>query len=225
MQAVRRSIRLASFVAVAILGTACGKITIPANLNFDSSGTNEIAIQALGQTLALPLVGGISANVTVDTNKIFSPSGLLVTIAASDVRIAGPSQTFLGLETGTLCVRNNANDPTVASALVKLGKPITADFHFGVEATSTLIASLVPGGLLTLSQDVDNAPLNIDFGKILKLQIDGAITSNVVLMGQLPANVPILGGAPYTLTASLASSLKKAQGPLIDECAPFRAGS
>lgn len=220
MQNVRRFVQAASLVAVAFVGTACGKISIPAHMVLDANETNEISIAALGQNLTIPLTGGLAAKVVIDTKNLLSPQGIVTTIKADTVEIAGPSVSFIGLETGTLCARENAADPTVATAYIKLFGQSVADFHFAAEATTALLGGLIPGGILPLTQDVDDLPLNIDFKKLLRLDLSGLSTSGVIA-GTVPADIPLIGGAPFTLTISMKGSTKAAKGPLLDECRPF----
>jgi len=220
MKSIRCFVQIASLVAVAFVGTACGKISIPANLIMDPAKTNEFSVNALGQTLAIPLTGGLAAKVILDTSKLLSPQGIVTTIKADNVEIAGPSVTFAGLPVGTLCARENVADPTVATAYIKLFGQSIADFHFAAEATTPLLAALIPGGILPLSQDVDDLPLNIDFKKLLHLDLGGLSTSGVIA-GTVPADIPLIGGAPFTLTVSMKGSSKAATGPLLDECRPF----
>lgn len=220
MQNVRRFAQIASLVAVAFTGTACGKISIPAHLVMDPAETNEISVDVFGTPLTIPLQGGLSANVSIDTRTLLSPQGITTTIKAKSVEIAGESVSFLGIPTGTLCARENVADPTVATAHVKLFGQSLADFHFSAEATSTLLAGLIPGGILPLAQDVDDMPLEIDFKKLLKLDLSG-LRTQAVLAGTLPAEVPVLGGRPYALTITMIGSLKAPSGPLLTECRPF----
>lgn len=217
---VRRLVQIASLIAVAFTGTACGKISIPANLVMDPTAENTMSVDVFGTPLTLPLQGGLSTQVSIDTRSLLSPSGITTTIKASSVEIAGASAKFLGLETGTLCARESASDPTVATAHIKLFGQSLADFHLATEATSTLIASLIPGGLLSLVQDIDDMPLTLDFKKLLKLDLSG-LRTEASLGGTLPADAGILAGRPYNITITMIGSLKKATGPLLDECRPF----
>jgi hypothetical protein len=220
MQSIRRLAQIASLVAVAFTASACGKITIPAFMNMDPNATNEISVNAFGQNLTIPLLGGLGAKVTVDTRTLLSPSGILTTIKADSLEIAGPSVTFLGLNTGTLCARENAADPTTATAHVKLFGQSLADFHFSAQATSALIDQLLQGGTLDFAANVDDLPLQIDFAKLLRLDLSG-LRAEAVLAGTLPADVPVLGGAPYTFSVSMIGSLKAVSDPLLTECRPF----
>lgn len=221
MQNLRRFVQAASLVAVAFVGTACGKISIPAHMILDPNDVNQISIDLGTSQLVIPLHGGLSAKVTIDTRTLLSPSGILTTIAADSVEIAGDSVLFGGaIPTGTLCARENKADPTTATAHIKLFGPSLADFHFSAEATSTLIAGLIPGGILGLTSDIDDLPLQIDFGKLLRLDLSG-LRAEAAIGGTLPATVPLLGGRPYTLTVAMFGSLKAATGPLLDECRPF----
>jgi len=220
MKSVRCFVQIASLVAVAFAGTACGKISIPAHLVMDPAETNEISIDVFGSPVNIPITGGLAAKVVINTNSLLSPSGILTTIAADSVEIAGASTDFLGLPTGTLCARENAADPTVATAHIKLFGQSLADFHFAAEATSSLLATLIPGGILPLSQDVDDIPLDIDFKKLLRLDLSG-IKTQAVLASTLPPSIPILGGQPITITITMVGSFKGATGPLLTECRPF----
>lgn len=220
MQNVRRFIQIASLAAVAFAATACGKITIPVNLVMNPAKTNEFKIDLGSDALKLPLTGGLASKIALDTNKLFSPQGIAVIIAMDSVEIAGASASFAGLETGTLCARENKADPTVATAFVKIFGTSVADFALSSEATSTLLAGLVPGGILRLAVAADDVPLKIDLKKLLRLDLSG-VSVETVIEGTLPADVPLLGGAPLTMTVALEGSLKKATGPLLDECRPF----
>lgn len=228
----RLALRAAALVVAALATTACGKITVPAYLNIDqSAGANAISIdltQTFGTTLVIPLVGGIHGKITVDTSKLFSsPDGIFGTIVGDQITIAGENTSFLGLPTGTLCVRQDPNTPTTGTVLIRLDDKSKVDLNFAAQATSSLVKQLVASGILPLQTSADDVPLHLDWSKLLKLNLNGAITTAPVVQGTLPADLPLIGGAPYTLEVHLTSSTKAATDALLSDptCVDFQAGN
>jgi len=233
----RLALRAAALAFAALATTACGKITVPAYLNLDqNAGANAMTIDlsntifgSVQPQLVLPLVGGIHGKIVVDTSKLLSsPNGILGTIVGDQITIAGPTEPFIGSptgDTGTLCVRQDPNTPTTGTVLIRLDNKSKADLNFAAQATSSLIALLVNGGILPLDTSADDVPLQIDFLKLLQFNLNGAIKTAPVIQGNLPADVPFIGGAPYTLEIHLTSSTKASSDPLFADCSSFFQGN
>ena len=219
-----RSRRLALAPAlVAFVGlTGCfGVVKIPANLNIDPTKTSKLTIDFLGTPVVIPLHGGIQGEFDAILANLLTPKGILATVKGDAITLAGESAKIFTLDTGTLCIGQNPDDPTVGTALINLVKGSSADIHFGGLATSTLIAELVPSGTVALGVDADDVPLKIDISKLLKLQIDGAISTDVVTTGTIPDDVPLLAGSSFTLEAHLVSAQKPSNDPLLADCQAF----
>ncbi len=235
----RLALRAAAIVFAAMATTACGKINIGSYLNIDqSAGTNAISIDLSGTifgqvqpALTIPLVGGMHGTITVDTSKLLSsPNGIMGTIVGDSINIAGQSQpTIISPtgETGTLCVRQDPSTPTTGSVLIRLDNKSVADFDFAAQATSSLLSLLTPTGVLPLDAVADNVPLQIDFLKLLTFNLNGAIKTAPSIAGTLPATVPFIGGAPYSLQIHMTSSTKPPADALLSDptCVAFQAGS
>jgi len=220
-----RSILVAALFGIAIGSSGCinpGVVKIPANLNIDpSAGPSTITLNVLGTPVVIPLHGGIQGEFDADLRNVLTPQGIFATIKGNSITIAGDSVKIFSFTNGTLCVGQNPDDPTVGTALINLFTGSTADIHFGGLATSTLIANLTDTGTIALSVDADKIPLKIDLGKILKLNFEGAIKTDVNVTGTIPADVPLLAGSPFTMVAHLSSSLKPSNDPLLADCADF----
>lgn len=228
----RLALRAAALVFAALATTACGKITVPAYLNIDqSAGVNAISIdltQTFGTTLVIPLVGGIHGKIVIDTSKLLSsPNGIMGTIVGDQITIAGANTSFLGLPTGTLCVRQDPNTPTTGTVLIRLDNKSQADLSFAAQATSQLVQMLVQSGVLPLVAVADDVPLQIDFLKLLSFNLNGAIKTAPAIEGNIPADIPLIGGAPYKLEVHLTSSTKAATDALLADptCVDFQAGN
>jgi hypothetical protein len=216
-----RRLALAPALAALVALTGCfGVVKIPANLNIDPTQTSKLTLDFLGTPVVIPLHGGIQGEFDADLKNLLTPKGILATIKGNAITIAGESAKIFTLDTGTLCIGQNPDDPTVGTALINLVKGSSADIHFGGLATSTLIAKLVSGGI-ALGVDADDVPLKIDLGKLLKLQIDGAIQADVVTTGTIPDDVPLLAGASFTLETHLVSALNPSNDPLLADCQAF----
>ena len=217
-----RRLALAPALAALVALTGCfGVVKIPANLNIDPTQTSKLTLDFLGTPVVIPLHGGIQGEFDADLKNLLTPKGILATIKGNAITIAGESASLFGLETGTLCIGQNPDDPTVGTALINLFKGSSADIHFGGLATSTLIAQLVASGTVALGVDADDVPLKIDVGKLLKLQIDGAIRADVVTTGTIPDDVPLLAGSSFTLETHLVSALQPSSDPLLADCQAF----
>ena len=217
-----RRLALAPALAAFVSLTGCfGVVKIPANLNIDPTRTSKLTIDFLGTPVVIPLHGGVAGEFDADLKNLLTKQGIVATIKGNAITIAGESASLFGLQTGTICIGQNPNDPTVGTALINLVKGSTADIHFGGLATSDLIAQLVASGAIALGVDADDVPLKIDIGKLLKLQIDGAISTDVVTTGTIPDDVPLLAGSTFTLETHLVSAQKPSQDPLLADCQAF----
>jgi len=220
-----RSILVAALFGIALGSSGCinnGVVKIPANLNIDpSAGQSAITLNVLGTPVVIPLHGGIQGEFDADLRNLLSPQGIIAMIKGNSITIAGDPVKIFSFKNGTLCVGQNPADPTVGTAIINLFKGSQADIHFGGLATSDLIANLTDTGTVALSVDADDVPIKIDLGKLLKLNFEGAIKVDVDVTGTIPDDVPLLAGAPFTMTAHLASSLKPSNDPLLADCADF----
>jgi len=217
-----RRLALASALVALVVLTGCfGVVKIPANLNIDPNQTSTLTIDFLGTPVVIPLHGGVQGEFDADLKNLLTRQGIVATIKGNAITIAGDSAKIFNLDTGTLCIGQNPNDPTVGTALINLFTGSSADIHFGGLATSTLIAQLVAGGAIALGVDADDVPLKIDVGKLLKLQIDGAIRADVVTTGTIPDDVPLLAGSSFTLETHLVSALQPSDDPLLADCQAF----
>jgi hypothetical protein len=220
-----RSVLVAALFAIAVGSSGCiskGVVKIPANLNIDpSAGPSQITLNVLGTPVTIPLHGGIQGEFDADLHNLLSPQGIVAGIKGNAITIAGDPVKIFGFKNGTLCVGQNPEDPTVGTALINLIKGSKADIHFGGLATSDLIANLTDSGTVALSVDADDVPIKIDLGKLLKLQIDGAIKVDVSVTGTIPDDVPLLAGSPFLLETHLTSAKNPSTDPLLADCQDF----
>ena len=220
-----RSALVAALVGIALGSSGCiskGVVKIPANLNIDpSAGPSQITLNVLGTPVTIPLHGGIQGEFDADLRNLLSPQGIVAGIKGNSITIAGDPVKIFGFKNGTLCVGQNPADPTAGTALINLIKGSTADIHFGGLATSDLIANLTDTGTIALAVDADDVPLKLDLGKLLTLQIDGAVKVDLSVTGTIPDDVPLLAGSPFLLETHLTSAKNPAADPLLADCQAF----
>jgi hypothetical protein len=228
----RLALRAAAIVFAALATTACGKISISAYLNIDqSAGTNAITVdlsQKLGPGVALgiPLVGGTHGKIVIDTSKLLSsPDGILGMFYGDQITIAGLPQNNLNLPLGTLCVRQNPDEPTSGTVLIRLDGKSKANFNFAAQAINVDASPLLTIPQMDLDASATDVPLQIDFLKLLSFNLNGAIKATASIQGVLPDGVPLFGGAPFALDTHLTSSTKASTDAGLAPCADFFAGN
>jgi hypothetical protein len=209
-------------------------VPLPATMDFllsEPPNPSSLTVTFAGQELVFPLHGGVKARMIVDPNDSFSSSGPQVLVGVDEISIAAESVTVsiagFTVDTGTTCAAENPDDPSTGT-ISFAPDPFTAnptiaraDFHFSSVATNPLIQQTIPAGEVALAGDVTDAPVEIDVAKLQAGNFDGAIIAPVQISGNLPAEVPLLGGAPFVLQSTLESSTHPSSHPLLAECAPF----
>ena len=214
--------------------TGLQPIPLPAETNFvlsEPPDPSSLTVTAAGKQFVFPLHGGAKAHIIVDPDNSVSSDAPRGFVAVDEISIAGESVTLriggFTVDTGTTCAAENPADPSTGTVTLE-PDPFTsnptiarADFHFSSLATSTLIQNTLPEGEVALAGDVTDAPVQIDVAKLRAGSVDGAIKTPVRISGNLPADIPLLGGAPFVLKSTLESSTHPSSHPLLAECAAF----
>jgi hypothetical protein len=201
MRRIARPIRWLP-VVVALAGFGCGKIDLPVIFGLvGDSNAMSVTVPALGGATIgpSPLTGGAEATVEVnlDPFKLFSPQGLVASIQVNSVLIAAASVNFLGLDTGSICVFDDPNNPGGGLAFLR---PLQqqADFTLTMYTlvNSPLLSSLLgppPTGL----------PFPAEIDKTVPLTLNDLFS----LLGGKGAGIQISDSVSYTLTADDVGSI------------------
>jgi hypothetical protein len=231
--------RIARFVQIGLLATllgsgsvGCGDIDIPIDLGL--VGDNTITITAEGAPpLQTSLVGGVETTISVDIGlfSLLNPNGIMAGIAVDDLLFAGDNIPILGgiLNTGTLCVEQNLDNPGGGSAHLRIFQG-EADF---LMALNTLIRPTDPNFVILLDSlgladgfpfdtvvDVQDVPLS--FGDLFGLLLGGGGSGGLELSQDisttLPADIPFFGGATVDASLTLATVDEIPMDPLLADC-------
>jgi hypothetical protein len=219
---LRLSVTLA---IVAIVGTA--QYEMPLVLELDPEQPNTLVLVEPfqgGAARTSRLVGGVETTLVFDAAKLLTREGVMATIRVDAVRLAGTSIDILGLiPTETLCIVPN---PDLASGGVAHLRPVqgTASMELTLEtlsfATNPALEGVVPpipfGALVE-----DEFPLSLVQMLGLLTGQEGVISIHQVLQDFLPPEIPVLGGAEVTVTATFANTQAIDPDPLLDDCDAF----
>jgi hypothetical protein len=216
----RCAIGALAFAISALGGLGCAEVGVSSFANLDPAGHSAliIGLDALGlDPIEVPLQGRLKGTATVRGGSLLSSEGLRVFLNVDSIQVAGPSADVSGISTGTICISGNPDDPSGGVAYVRRFRSSEADIHLAAIATSQLLEALAPGGI-AVATDLNDVSLRIDWRRLLLLNLEGAIRASVVVMLELPADVPLLSGAPVTLVLDLVSSSKPSSAPLLSDC-------
>lgn len=226
----RPQLLLAALVAATSIG--CGQIEIPVHFSLVGDNTISLEVPAFpppDNVFGSILVGGAEATVIVDLNpfELFSPQGLVAAIVVDRVSIAGTSIDIFGLQTGTICIYDDVDDPGGGFAFMRPLKE-EADFTLTlntlIAVTDPFIRSLFPDPLPFSAAIDETVPLTL--ADLLGLFVGGGagLELSQELQSTLPADIPILGGSIVTANLTLATTETFPEDPMLDECEAFLAG-
>ena len=223
---------LASALAVPALAAALISIqtSVSTWLVFDPTAENRLSIELppdLGGTTGTELVGGVLATLHFDLISLLLDLPLSVDVTVDEIRVAGasfvPLPNLPALQTGTICVTADPNDP--GSGMVTL--PLLALPHIEAEMNTVTyltsgLASLFPDGIPLAASIEDD--LEVDLRALLLNRFAaGPVAVDTAAEGVIPADILLLGGRPFSMQVKILNSLTPPEDPLLDECADFLA--
>jgi hypothetical protein len=217
--------RFGRFVQLGLLATllgsgsiGCGSVDIPVDLAL--VGDNTISIEAEGSPpLATTLVGGVETTISADLGlfSLLNPNGIMAGITVDDLLFAGENIPILEdiLNTGTLCIEQNPDNPGGGSAHMRLLQG-QADF---LMALNTLIRGTDPGFVALLDAlgygagfpfdtvvEAYDVPFSlVDMLGLLSGTSSGGLEINQDISTTLPADIPFFGGATVNASLTLAT--------------------
>lgn len=226
-----------STTALAMAGLISGIISVQASVStwlvFDPSAENRLEIDLpadLGGPTGTRLVGGVLATLHFDPVSVILAKPLAVGVTIDDVRVAGESFAAVpsvpGLETGTICVTADSDDPGAGVVTVPvLGLPrISADMRTVTVLTSPVVGPLFPDGIALTAHIEDE--LGLDLRALLRNRfLAGPVSVETEAAGTIPPDIALLGGQPFRLAVTILNSLQRPEDPLLDECDAFLGAS
>lgn len=198
-------------------------------LVFDPTADNRLTIEAppeLGGPAGTQLVGGVRTTLHFDAVRLLLNLPLTVDVSVDEIRVAGASFAPLGvlptIETGTLCVTADADDPGAGSVTVPLlGLP-----HIQAEMRTisypTGLPTLFPDGIALAAAIEDDIAVDLR-ALLLNHFAAGPVAVDTTAQGVIPADVALLGGQPFSMQVKILNSLQPPRHPLLDECAALLA--
>jgi hypothetical protein len=215
-------------MAGVVAGLVSVQTSVTTWLVFDPSSDNRLTIEEpadLGGPTGTRLVGGVLATFSFDATKLLLHLPLKADVRIDEVRVAGESFAAIAaiplLQTGTICVTGDPNQPGTGTVTVPLiGLPtIDADMRTVTFLTSAL-GDFFPDGI-ALSAHIEE-PLEVDLRALLANGFTaGPVAVDAEAEGTIPPDVVFLGGLPFSIHAKILNSLTPPEDPLLDECAAF----
>lgn len=219
--------------ALFTMNVGCGQIQLP--VTFALKGENTISLEIPffppgRNVFTSELVGGADATVSVDLNPfhLFTPNGLAAMITIDQVRIAGTAIDLLGLNTGTICIYDDVENPGGGIAYLR---PLRREGDFNlafntlIAVTDPFILGLFPDPLPFAAEVSATVPITLsDLFGLLAGSSTGGIELSQELTSTLPEEVPILGGSLVTADLTLATVEDFPVDPLLDDCEAFLSG-
>lgn len=193
-------------------------------LVFDPSAENRLTIDVpaeLGGPTGTELVGGVLATLHFDPVRLLLNLPLSVDVTVDEIRVAGasfaPLQSLPTIQTGTICVTADSNDP--GSGAVTL--PLLAPPHIAAEMRTitylTALSFLFPDGIALTAAIEDE--IEVDLRALLRNRFAaGPVAVETQAQGVIPPDVALLGGRPFSMQLTILNSLQPPQHPLLDEC-------
>jgi hypothetical protein len=220
-------------VLLAFSGPACGQIELP--VDFALKGENTISLEVPffppgSNVFETFLIGGAEATVIIDLNpfELFDPQGLVALLTIDRVRIAGSPIDLFGLNTGTICVYDDPENPGGGIAYLRpLHQEADFDLNFRtlISVTDPFLGGLLPGALPFDAMVSTTVPVALtDLLGLLFGSSTGGIEISQQLTSTLPEDLAVLGGSIVTADLTLATVDEQPTSPLLDECEDFLAG-
>jgi hypothetical protein len=230
---MRRSAPLQGLLALlAAASLGCGQAEIPVTFALVGDNTISLEIPAFpppDNVFGSSLVGGAEARVFVDFNlkKLLTPNGIFATLVVDRVLMAAEPIDLRGLDTGVVCIYDDAASPGGGFALLR---PLRkrADFHLTlntlISPTSPFLQNLFPEPLPFAAQIDETIPLSLSDLLGLIAGGGGGLALSQQIQTTLPDDIPLLAGSIITADVTLAAADAFPVDPLLDACEDFLAG-
>jgi len=223
--------------SIAMAGLLTGLVSVNTSVStwlvFDPSQENRLEIdlpEALGGGTGTRLHGGVLATLSFDVVSLLLNRPLLLDVTIDEIRVAGESFAALptspALQTGTVCVTADPDEPGRGTVLVPVGRLpiIDAEMRTVTLLTSPALGPLFPDGIALAARIRDE--LEVDLRALLRNHFtSGPVAVDTEASGVIPADLPLLGGQPFRIDVTILNSLSAPQHPLLDECDEFLAAS
>ncbi|RIL07969.1 MAG: hypothetical protein DCC71_01195 [Proteobacteria bacterium] len=218
--------------ALFTVNVGCGQIQLP--VTFALQGENTITLEVPffppgNNVFSSSLLGGADATVSIDLNpfELFSPQGLVALIAIDQIRMAGTPIDLFGLNTGTICIYDDVENPGGGIAYLRPLRregDFTLAFNTLISVTDPVLLGLFPDPLPFAAEVDTTVPITLsDLFGLIAGSGSGGIELSQELTSTLP-DMPILGGSIVTADLTLATVEEFPSDPLLDECEAFIAG-
>jgi len=232
--------RFARFVQLGVLATllgggsvGCGNIDIPLDLALVGEDNIIVITPPSGPVLSTDLVGGVETTISVNLGlfSLLNPNGIMAGISVDDLLFAGRNIPIIPgvLRTGVLCIEDDLANPGGGAAHMRILQG-QADFQFALNTTirgtdANFLAFLDALGVnpyFPFQAVVEANDVPLTFADMLGLLLGGGGSAGLEISQEihteLPADIPLLGGAQVDGNLTLATVEAIPADPRLANC-------